>query len=52
VLEELLFKITNAAKRSRLLEALLRIIERKGESLVGGNANKEIAYVAQKLMKM
>ena len=36
----------------RLLQSLMKVIERKGESLVGGNSNKEIAFVVQKLMKM
>ena len=40
VLEELLGKVANPAKKRRLLETLQKIIERKGESLVGGQANK------------
>ena len=51
VLEELLMGISNPLKRSRLLDALKRTLERKGESLVGGSTNKEIAYVLQKMMK-
>jgi ABC-type phosphate transport system ATPase subunit len=43
--------ISNPLKKSRLLDALKRTLERKGESLVGGQANKEITYVLQKLMK-
>ncbi len=51
VLEELLMSITNPLKKSRLLEALKRTLDRKGETLVGGTSNKEIAYVLQKIMK-
>lgn len=51
VLEELLMGISNPLKKSRLLEALKRTIDRKGEVLVGGQANKEIGYVLQKIMK-
>lgn len=52
VLEELLSRITNPSKKNRLLEALKKIVERKGESLVGGQANKEIGYVINKLIKL
>ena len=51
VLEELLSKITNQSKKTRLFETLIRLIDRRGESMVGGAANKEISYVIQKLMK-
>lgn len=51
VLEELLSKVENQQKRTKLLEAIMRIIDRKGESLVGGQANKEISYIVQKLAK-
>lgn len=51
VLEELLMGITNPLKKTRLLEALKRTLDRKGETLVGGQANKEISYVLQKIMK-
>jgi len=40
ILEKLLQKITNPQKKNRLLQALMKIIERKGESLVGGQSNK------------
>jgi hypothetical protein len=52
VLEELLGKLANPSKRTRLLEALQKIIERKGESLVGGQANREISFVVQKMLKL
>ena len=52
VLEELLSKITNPGKKTKLLEALIKIIDRKGDTLVGGQANKEISFIVQKLNKM
>lgn len=51
VLEELLAKVTNPAKRNTLLQVLAKIIERKGESLVGGTANKEVNYIVQKMLR-
>jgi hypothetical protein len=33
-------KIGSPQKRSKLLDVLKKVIERKGESLVGGQANK------------
>ena len=50
-LEELISSIGNMVKRNRLVEALKKTIERKGESLVGGQSNKEIAFVLQKMLK-
>lgn len=50
-LEELLNGIGNLAKRKRLLEALKHTIERKGETLVGGQSNKEIEQVVKKMLK-
>jgi hypothetical protein len=47
-----LVKIANPQKKTRLLQSLVKVIERKGESLVGGNSNKEVAFVVQKLLKM
>jgi ABC-type phosphate transport system ATPase subunit len=43
--------ITNPLKKSRLIDALKRTLDRKGETLVGGQTNKEISYVLQKLAK-
>ena len=51
VLEELLSSVDNAAKRNRLLEAMKKTVERKGESLVGGQSNQEIAFVVQKMLR-
>ena len=51
VLEELLNSVGNMVKRNRLLEAIKKMVERKGESLVGGQSNKEIAFVVQKMLR-
>ena len=51
VLEELLNSVGNMVKRNRLLEAIKKTVERKGESLVGGQSNQEIAFVVQKMLR-
>ena len=51
VLEELLSGVGNPLKRNRLLEALKRTLERKGESMNKGQTGAEIGLVVQKMLR-